>query len=120
MTLEEIARQSLVGYHHTIIEPDGKEISIFSLSADNPWSHWVQNHRDQCKYSALALYSEDALRTVRNEALEEAAKAFREMRLIYHHQRVASGEIPAAQAAMFADDDAAQFKQAIRSLKESP
>lgn len=60
---------------------------------------------------------ENALRTVRDEALEEAKAAFREMRLAYHHQRVASGEIPAAQAAMFADDDAAQFEYAIRSLK---
>ena len=41
---------------HEITEPERGHSSIFSRSADNPWSHWMKSHLDQCVYKATPLY----------------------------------------------------------------
>ena len=47
-----------VAYRHSIVEPDGQEQICFSVSPDNPWSHWVAKHRDKCTYTVMPLYAE--------------------------------------------------------------
>ncbi len=46
-----------VAWIHHIIEPDGIELSIYSRSGDNPFSHWLESHRSACKYEATPLYT---------------------------------------------------------------
>lgn len=43
---------------HEITEPNRDTSVMLSLSADNPWSHWVEAHRDRCKYKVTPLYAD--------------------------------------------------------------
>jgi hypothetical protein len=48
------------GYLHQITEPGGGVNQMYSSSGANPWSHWVESHRDQCIYSCTPLYARPA------------------------------------------------------------
>ncbi|MGH8258814.1 MAG: hypothetical protein ACREUG_03890 [Steroidobacteraceae bacterium] len=51
------------GYLHEIIEPDGHAIRMYSQSESSPWSHWLEKHRDQCKYRCAPLYARRGVET---------------------------------------------------------
>jgi hypothetical protein len=47
-----------VAWLHVIQEPDTSHPqTMYSGSPDNPWSHWLESHRDQCVYSCTPLYT---------------------------------------------------------------
>jgi NTP pyrophosphatase (non-canonical NTP hydrolase) len=46
-----------VAWLHKVTEPDGSSHDLFSDSPNNPWSHWVEAHREQCIYAATPLYT---------------------------------------------------------------
>lgn len=50
-----------VAYMHEITEPEpmagGSHHVMYSASANNPWSHWVQQHREKCEYRCTPLYT---------------------------------------------------------------
>jgi len=46
-----------VAWRHEIVEPTGQHLTLYSASADNPWSHWLGQYRDECRYTAMPLYA---------------------------------------------------------------
>lgn len=46
-----------IAWLHTIREPSAVEPSrMLSFSEDNPWSHWMDDHKEQCEYTRTPLY----------------------------------------------------------------
>lgn len=45
-----------VAWIHEISEPAKGTSQLLSFSPDNPWSHWVESHREQCSYNCTPLY----------------------------------------------------------------
>lgn len=46
-----------VAWRHEIVEPTGQHLTLYSASPDNPWSHWLGQYRDECRYTATPLYA---------------------------------------------------------------
>lgn len=53
--VEEPLKQNPTAWHHEITEPDGQKHSMLSFSAENPWAHWMEEYKVQCKYRSRAL-----------------------------------------------------------------
>lgn len=48
-----------VAYRHEMTEPDDAQAPryFYSASKNNPWSHWMQEHLDRCRYVGTPLYA---------------------------------------------------------------
>jgi hypothetical protein len=58
--VEQQGAEQPVAYLHRIVEPGQASVSdntLFSYSAENPWSHWVERHRRECVWTCTPLYS---------------------------------------------------------------
>jgi hypothetical protein len=48
------------GYLHEVTEPDGRYNRLYSQYPSNPWSHWLENYKGECKYTRTPLYDRAA------------------------------------------------------------
>lgn len=64
-----------VAWLHETDEPDGRTLQLLTLSAKNPWLHWLQSHRDMCVYRCTPLYASPPSLDVAVRALERLSKA---------------------------------------------
>jgi hypothetical protein len=46
-----------VAWAHEIKEPDRSTLRLLSYSPTNPWSHWLESHREKCTYTVTPLYA---------------------------------------------------------------
>jgi len=46
-----------IAYLHEIEEPGLRKEHVLSLSADNPWAQWLEQHRGQRTYKCTPLYA---------------------------------------------------------------
>ncbi|MDI1266812.1 MAG: hypothetical protein PS018_26465 [bacterium] len=67
--------QEPVAWRHEIVEPDGTVNSLLSNSSDNPFSHWLEKHRDECTYTVTPLYAHPAPPRDMEAAVEAGGKA---------------------------------------------
>jgi len=61
------------GWLHHIKEPNGSEWKMYSASQDNPWSHWVEEHKDGCTYTRTPLYVDAAQLPANRHTIIETA-----------------------------------------------